>query len=289
LVQAAIESVLRQEFKDFDFVIVDDASTDNSAEIIRQYSDRATVVLREQNGGEMAARNTAISVAQGEYICYLDSDDEWFPWTLETFAMAIERHERPALVGGSLFSFRDEGQVQGVQRAPYADSTANCYLEDDWYLGVMSAAIRRDVLDGVGGFHELRLNCMDSDLMLRIGDQKRFVRIESPFTLAFRQHAGILTNSELTFGGTMHLIESERAGKYPGGERLRADRLRHVTRRSRNATLQFLQQGHAKKALQMYWQTLDWNVRLGHWRYLAAVPLMLICPPLRRFLIQSRC
>ena len=64
LVRVAIESALAQEFLDYELVLVDDASTDESAEVLGEYADRATIVLREQNGGEMAARNSALERAR---------------------------------------------------------------------------------------------------------------------------------------------------------------------------------------------------------------------------------
>jgi glycosyltransferase involved in cell wall biosynthesis len=288
LVRDAIESVLAQEFDDYELVIVDDASTDNSADVIREYADRATVVIREKNGGEMAARNTALEASRGEYICYLDSDDVWFPWSLSTFADAIARNGKPTMVAGPMLSFSDESELSTVRREPYAQSTCSCYFASRHYVGVASAAIRRDALVNAGGFTDLRFNGMDSDLMFRIGDLPGFVQVESPVSFAYRQLENITGNIPMAYGGTRHVIEMEAAGRYPGGDALRADRLRHVTRRTRNATFLFLRRGEARKALAIYWQTLGWNLRMRRWGYLAAVPLMAVFPPLRKLYRTTR-
>lgn len=282
LVRDAIESVLAQQFQDYELVIVDDASTDNSAEVIRVYADRATIVIRENNGGEMAARNTALEASRGEYICYLDSDDVWFPWSLATFAEGIARNGKPTMVAGPMLCFHDERELSAVRREPYSQSTCSCYFASRHYVGVASAAIRREALVNAGGFTDLRLNAMDSDLMFRIGDLPGFVQVESPVTFAYRQLENITGNIPMAYGGTRHVIDMEAGGRYPGGDALRADRLRHVTRRSRNATFQFLRAGEPRKALEIYRQTLGWNIRMRRWGYLAAVPLMAICPPLRK-------
>lgn len=282
LVRAAIESVLAQECQDYELVLVDDASTDGSAEVIRKYADRSTIVVREQNGGEMAARNTAMEHARGEYVCFLDSDDIWFPWTLATYAEAIRRHGRPSIVGGRLFFFSEDAQLQGIERGGYADRVASCYLASAHYFGVIAAAIRRTAIEQVGNFIDVRLNCMDSDLMMRIGDSPGFVEIQSPYTLAYREQGGILGNTEMSFRGTNFLIDSERAGKYPGGSELRLDRLRHVAIRTRNISLLFVRQGHYGKAWNLYRRSFGWNWKLRRWGYLAAFPLMIVCPPLRK-------
>jgi glycosyltransferase involved in cell wall biosynthesis len=280
MVRTAIESVLSQEVDDYELLLVDDASTDGSADVLREYADRATVIVREQNGGEMAARNSALAAVRGEYVCFLDSDDAWFPWTLATFAEAIRRHNRPAVVMGKVFSFRDEAQLNGVVRTAYTDSVASCYSSSNSYLGVPGGAIRRQAIEQVGGFVDLRLNCLDSDLMLRIGDQLGFVNIDSPHTFGYRDHDGIMCNSAMSYGGAMHLIESEIAGKYPGGEQLRNSRLRQIAVRTRNISMQLAQQGQWRESLDLYRRTLGWNIRFGHWAYILVLPLSIICPSL---------
>ncbi|MEX0641084.1 MAG: glycosyltransferase family 2 protein [Pirellulales bacterium] len=283
MVRDAIESALKQEFADFELVLVDDGSTDGSADIIRDYAQQAKVVVREQNGGEMAARNSALTVARGEYVAFLDSDDQWFPWTLATYAEAIERHNRPTIVGGKMFEFRDPGQVNDVEQSPYADSASTCYFTGSHYFGVVSAAIRRSAIDDVGRFVDVRFVGPDADLMFRIGDRPGFVRIESPFTFAYRQHGGnIMANVEMRYHGARQWIESESEGKYPGGAALRAERLRHITLHTRAMSVQCLYNRQYGLAFDLYRRTFRWNLLLRRWAYLASFPWMAICPPLIR-------
>lgn len=82
----AIESVLSQTYQDFELIIVDDGSTDNSQAIIKEYAGkdkRIYYAFHEENRGVSAARNTALSMAQGEWIAIIDSDDAWHPERLE--------------------------------------------------------------------------------------------------------------------------------------------------------------------------------------------------------------
>lgn len=79
----SIDSVLAQTFDDFELIVVDDASTDDSASVVNQYDDpRIQFIIHDENKGGSAARNTGISHAEGEYIAFLDSDDEWTPTKL---------------------------------------------------------------------------------------------------------------------------------------------------------------------------------------------------------------
>jgi glycosyltransferase involved in cell wall biosynthesis len=83
IVQEAIDSVLDQDFRDFELIVVDDGSDDNTREILRAYGKTITV-LHQSNRGVSAARNRGIAEAAGRLIAFLDSDDLWLPGKLTT-------------------------------------------------------------------------------------------------------------------------------------------------------------------------------------------------------------
>ncbi|MCQ2113713.1 MAG: glycosyltransferase family 2 protein [Bacteroidaceae bacterium] len=78
-----LKGVLAQTFQDFEIVIVDDGSTDNSANVVKQFTDERIHLIHQENAGVSAARNKGIAEAKGEYIAFLDADDEWLPNHLE--------------------------------------------------------------------------------------------------------------------------------------------------------------------------------------------------------------
>src|ERR1700751_565412 len=82
LLQQALESVAQQTFRDFETLVVDDGSTDVTPQVAASFGAR---LLRQENRGPGAARNLGIQHARGNYIAFLDSDDQWLPWTLETY------------------------------------------------------------------------------------------------------------------------------------------------------------------------------------------------------------
>ena len=87
----AIESVLNQTFEDFEYIVVDDASTDNTKSVVEPYDDnRIYYVRHEENKGGSAARNTGITKARGRYVAFLDADDEWLPGKLAAQVECLE-------------------------------------------------------------------------------------------------------------------------------------------------------------------------------------------------------
>ncbi len=83
LIQTTLESVLNQTYSDFELIIVNDGSTDNSAAIVSSFKDSRIHLVYQENAGVSAARNKGIEIAQGEYIALMDSDDLWLPDYLE--------------------------------------------------------------------------------------------------------------------------------------------------------------------------------------------------------------
>lgn len=100
MIADAIESALSQSYTDHEIIVVDDGSSDDTAQIVERYGDRVQY-HHQENAGVAAARNTGVALAQGEYICYLDSDDLWPDNKLSVYKEAIDQHP------GAPFIFSD--------------------------------------------------------------------------------------------------------------------------------------------------------------------------------------
>jgi len=147
----ALDSVRAQTFADFEVVIVDDGSTDNTVDIVKPFlADPRFRLIEQPNAGTSAARNTAISHAVGEWIALLDCDDLWLPDKLARQAELIAEHPDAALVFGNGIEFNETGDEWPFyrKREVFPDGAGldrllkgNCF----WALTVMVR--RRDVLD----------------------------------------------------------------------------------------------------------------------------------------------
>jgi glycosyltransferase involved in cell wall biosynthesis len=109
-IAATIESALAQTYSHHEVIVVDDASTDNTAEVVGAFSDRRIQYLaRESNGGFSLARNLGLSRAKGEFIAFLDSDDVWLPWKLGAQIRLFQRHPEVGMSWSDMWVIDPDG------------------------------------------------------------------------------------------------------------------------------------------------------------------------------------
>lgn len=108
-----INSVLKQDFSDFEVVIVDDGSTDGSVSIVESINDPHVRLIKQENGGPSKARNTGINKANGAWVVLLDADDELLPESLSTFAQLISEHPDVDIIDCNTMYYHTKGNILG--------------------------------------------------------------------------------------------------------------------------------------------------------------------------------
>jgi glycosyltransferase involved in cell wall biosynthesis len=119
-VKDAIESILDQTYKNFELIVVDDGSTDNSIKIIERFRSSSVKIIRQENLGAGAARNSGLEIAGGEYFAFLDSDDLWLGNKLELQMEQIVQPGAPDMIFGYVKEF--SGGNPALTHAPLADA-----------------------------------------------------------------------------------------------------------------------------------------------------------------------
>ncbi len=165
----ALDSVFEQTYKNFEILVVDDGSTDNTREYLQKYGTRIQY-LYQQNHGISHARNTGIRNSQGDYIALLDSDDYWLPEKLERQINLFQEHPEYGLIASCCASIRLDGSFRDKNRP----GKSGWILEDLFkanFIRTSSAIIKRECFDTVGLFDEKLKECEEYDLWLRIAAQ----------------------------------------------------------------------------------------------------------------------
>ncbi len=206
-VRTALESVLAQTVPPAEIIVVDDASTDGGADIVRSVGDdRIRVLTRDEPGpGGYAARNVAIENANGEWIAFLDADDYWREDHLERISVAIESAVRPEVVftnysvrkGGDRAIVKNE-QVDGRPVvAPLRRGEALAWFAGSDFMHTSGTAVRTEVLRDLGAFPAGEaLRGGDSDLWLRlILADKRIAYLSEPTSVFVQEHSEIITSA----------------------------------------------------------------------------------------------
>jgi glycosyltransferase involved in cell wall biosynthesis len=196
LIEKAIGSVLNQTYQDFEIIVIDDGSTDNTREIIRSFKDKRVKYVKKykKNKGSSVARNIGIKIARGKYFALLDSDDEWLPEKLDK-QIKILQDGSPELgvVYSNLCYIDENGKNMNKLRNPKKEGYIYEDLLGENYVGPPSTLlIRKECFHQVGLFDNL-LNAMeDWDMWIRIAKYYRFSLIKIPI-VKYRLHSNQLS------------------------------------------------------------------------------------------------
>ncbi|PKN26920.1 MAG: glycosyltransferase family 2 protein [Deltaproteobacteria bacterium HGW-Deltaproteobacteria-21] len=244
MVKRAVRSVLSQDYENFEIFVVDDGSTDETSSLFENVEDgRLKFIRLERNVGGAQARNAGLSLARGEFIAFLDSDDEWFPSKL---TKQLERfRELPEEYGlvycGLLFAHSN-----GKPEREFVGNAAGVFLEDllvQNLIGSMSCVmVKKRYLDQLGGFDPLMKSCQDWDLYIRLMNICRFHFVGEPLVRYYinkKDRWRISNRTESVLHGHLRIMEKykHRYDRLPGDKKIQ----------------------HARRMMQLFLEVGDWE------------------------------
>lgn len=196
----AIDSILSQTMQDFEFIIVDDGSTDGTCEFLRKLAgDEPRIVLVEQEHGGLArALNAGLSQARGKYIARMDADDISLPQRFERQAAYLDANADCVAVGGFIERIDPQGRPLAVEEYPTGHADIERALlalsRDRATMCHPLAMIRRDAVAAIGGYREDFGAAQDRDLWLRLLERGRLASLPLVL-LKYRMHSASVTSS----------------------------------------------------------------------------------------------
>jgi glycosyltransferase involved in cell wall biosynthesis len=193
-----IQSVQQQTFNDFEIIIINDGSRDETLELIQDLQEKHLKIFSYENGGLPIARNRGMSHAAGEFIAFLDADDLWTPDKLELQVAALKQHPK-AGVAYSWTYFMDvneQGEPISFLPSPQYPFQNNVYknlLISDFIHSGSNTLIRREALNSVGEFDTTLKSCEDWDYWLRLATCWHFVVVPK-YQIFYRRTPGAMSS-----------------------------------------------------------------------------------------------
>jgi len=187
----SIESISNQSFRDFEFIIIDDGSTDGTPDILVDCAakDDRIAVRRQENTGLTAALNAGLKLARGGYVARQDDDDLSMPGRLAAQKGYLDAHPRCAVVGSRYLSIDEDGNTVGRSDVPLGSAAIKRALVTHNVIAHSAAMFRRDLVCDLGGYDERFTSSQDYALWCALALRHDLANLK-PYLLSRRLHAG---------------------------------------------------------------------------------------------------
>ena len=212
-VRKAIDSVLAQDYRDFELIVVNDGSTDDTATVLACYG-HAIRVVDQPNGGMSNARNAGIRAARGEFIAFLDSDDWWLPGKLGRQVELMRARPEVGFCSCAARVEDMEGRLLNLWECPQWQGPFVVHLFGSGadVPGSCSAVLaRRERVVAAGAFDETLRGAEDPDLWIRLAAISDYACLSEPMVVILRRPGSVSRNLEAMRESTLRMMKKNRA------------------------------------------------------------------------------
>ncbi len=210
--EKAIQSVLAQTFTDFELIVLDNSSSDDTAEVVAGFKDPRIVYVKHPPLGISGARNLGVKTARGEFVGFLDDDDEWLPNKLELQVKKFDASPSSvALVYGGFERVTSEGEIYSTFTPRLRGNVLERYVcgHDPLTGSASNPLIRKSAFDVVGRYDENIRTSEDWECYIRLARKFEFEFVPEPL-LQIRKHGGARLGDKLEEAARTELIMCEK-------------------------------------------------------------------------------
>jgi glycosyltransferase involved in cell wall biosynthesis len=258
-IERALKSVFEQTFTDFEIVVVDDGSTDDTPAVLARFGDQIRVI-RQRNRGLPGARNAAVAVARGEILALIDHDDQWLPRKLELTVAALQNDPAAVLVYSDMMVVNDLGEES--RGSPIGPDTAHAPTMDEmltriWPITPSTVVMRRDAFERAGGFCESLISAEDIHFWLLMREQGNFIYLPGKLArFTFGQLYPKVLNRDIGPDAIVDLIRTRYGSR---ADRLVQNFIRHRVRMIANAGVVEMSRGNLEGARRCFIRVLRYD------------------------------
>jgi glycosyltransferase involved in cell wall biosynthesis len=227
-IRDAVNSALEQGYQAKEIVVVDDASSDVSPQILKEYGDKIHFAAFQTNQGCATSRNLGAAMATGEYFAFLDGDDVLLPWALDVYGQIVNLKKSKIILSCMEWfdgSLRDLRPVKTPQRIEIAEYELLAMRDRRYQAGGSAMVIERQTFGQVKGWTDQFFPFEDIEMLMKLSNSGPVAHILSPSTKGYRIHSSNVRHRVAAMvGGLNNVIDREKSGVYPGGAKLRRQR-----------------------------------------------------------------
>ena len=208
----AVDSALAQTYRDIEIIVVDDGSTDGSAETLSDLDDPRLRLVRQEHSGSAAARNAGLRLASRHLVAFLDADDRWAPQNLERQVAFLESHPEVDLTFSHSLVIDEEGRALGKICSRSGTVSLRELFRSNVIGNGSCVVVRRGALDQAGWFNPTLLACVDIDAWMRVAALRSGNIVALPELLTFyrRRRGQISSDWRRMESGFLVLLENVR-------------------------------------------------------------------------------
>jgi glycosyltransferase involved in cell wall biosynthesis len=265
LLVQTINSVLAQDYNDFEILVIDDGSTDNTKQIVCEIKDNRIKYFHKNNGGASSARNLGLKNAQGQFICFLDSDDLWPDNFLRTMISRLQKNPQyGAAYCMRTLLFEDGSTKPSYQKEFFFSGQITAQLFQKTFIQTSTICFRKEVLENIF-FDESLTNGEDVDVWLKVSARTKFLFVPDVQIIYRPQAISDVTGFDSKYCNRLRVLE--RFYFKLGGDKYipRKIAMRKLSYAYRSAAKKALKAGCRKAAIELTKMALryqKWQIRL---------------------------